>query len=102
MDPLAKNLNTSTNPYKKRGYGKKRRKSHIFETARHDQKGRTYLNRYKKDFPIPIIAKLSSFDDQNINLDTKAARIYAMGLPVKYRQKAIEMEYTQQPVYIQE
>ncbi|MCQ6273983.1 nucleotidyltransferase [Bacillus sp. V3B] len=62
--------------------------------------GRMYLNRLKKDCPLPIIAKRSSFDHQQLAIDTKAARIYAMGIPAQYRQKAIELEFTQQPIYV--
>ncbi|WP_338451947.1 nucleotidyltransferase [Niallia oryzisoli] len=63
--------------------------------------GRSYLNQLKKDCPIPIISKRSSFTNQQIQTDTRASRIYAMGLPEKYRQKAIELEFMQQPIYIQ-
>jgi len=63
--------------------------------------GRMYLNQLKKVCPIPIISKRSSFTNQQIQTDTKAARIYAMGLPEQYRQKAIELEFMQQPIYIQ-
>jgi predicted nucleotidyltransferase len=61
--------------------------------------GRMYLNRLKKNCPLPIIAKRASFDHQQLAIDTKAAQIYAMGIPIKYRQRAIELEYTQQPIY---
>ncbi|MBB6443727.1 nucleotidyltransferase [Bacillus benzoevorans] len=63
--------------------------------------GRAYLNRYKKEISLPIIVKRASFDDPLIRLDSKAARIYAMGLPQKYRQKALELEFSQQPLYIE-
>ncbi|WP_071395447.1 nucleotidyltransferase [Bacillus tuaregi] len=63
--------------------------------------GRNYLNQLKKTCQIPIISKRSSFTNQQIQTDTKAARIYAMGLPEKYRQKAIELEFNQKPIYLQ-
>jgi predicted nucleotidyltransferase len=66
------------------------------------EKGRTYLHRLKKDCPIPIISKRSSFSNPQIEIDTKAARIYAMGLPAANRQKALELEFTQQPIYVRE
>ena len=62
--------------------------------------GRTYLNRLKKDCPIPIISKRSSFSHPQITIDTKAARIYAIGLSDLFKQKAIDLEYTQQPIYV--
>lgn len=64
------------------------------------EKGRSYLNQYKKDFPLPLIVKCSSFDDPFLRIDSKAAHVYAMGLPKKYQQKAIELEYKQQPIYL--
>lgn len=65
------------------------------------ENGRAYLNRYKKDISLPIIVKRSSYDDPLLQLDSKAARIYALGLPQKYRQKALELEFSQQPIYIE-
>ena len=62
--------------------------------------GRTYLNRLKKDCRVPIISKRSSFNHPQIDIDTKAARIYALGLPNQFKQKAIDLEYTQQPIYV--
>jgi predicted nucleotidyltransferase len=62
--------------------------------------GRTYLNRLKKDCRVPIISKRSSFSHPQISIDTKAARIYALGIPNPFKQKAIDLEYTQQPIYI--
>lgn len=64
------------------------------------ENGRNYLNRYKKDILLPIVVKRSSFDHDFIRIDSKAARIYAMGLPEKYRQKAIDEEYTHCPIYL--
>ncbi|WP_394232629.1 nucleotidyltransferase [Niallia oryzisoli] len=64
--------------------------------------GRKYLNQLKKDCPIPLISKRSSFTHQQIVTDTRSARIYAMGLPEQYRQKAIELEFKQQPIYIED
>lgn len=63
--------------------------------------GRDYLNRYKKEISLPIVVKRASFDDPLIRIDSKAARIYAMGLPQKYRQKALELEFSQHPLYIE-
>jgi predicted nucleotidyltransferase len=62
--------------------------------------GRTYLNRLKKDCPIPIVSKRSSFSHPQIAIDTKAARIYAIGLSDPFKQKGIDLEYTQQPIYV--
>ena len=62
--------------------------------------GRTYLNRLKKDCRIPIISKRSSFSHPQMAIDTKAARIYALGLSPQFKQRAIDLEYKQQPIYV--
>ena len=62
--------------------------------------GRTYLNRYKKTSLSLSFLNDASFSHPFIRIDSKAARIYAIGLPEKYKQKAIELEYIQQPIYV--
>ncbi len=49
--------------------------------------GRTYLNRLKKDCRVPLISKRSSFNHPQIDIDTKAARIYSLGLPISSNKK---------------
>jgi predicted nucleotidyltransferase len=62
--------------------------------------GRSYLNRLKKECQVPIISKRSAFSHPQITIDTKAARIYALGLSSLNRQNAIDLEFSQQPIYI--
>lgn len=64
------------------------------------ENGRIYLNQLKKDCELPIISKRSSFNHSQLDMDTRAARVHAMGLPLQYRQKAIDMEFSQHPIYI--
>ena len=61
------------------------------------ENGRTYLNQYKKKSPIPIVTKRATFNHPQIEIDSRAARIYALGLPEKNRQLAIDLEFSQKP-----
>ena len=62
------------------------------------KKGRCYLKEHKKTFKLPLISKLSSFSHQQIDLDVRAASIYALGtLPAK-QQELSAMEYSQVPI----
>ena len=65
------------------------------------ENGRTYLNQYKKKSPIPIVTKRATCNHPQIEIDSRAARIYALGLPEKNRQLAIDLEFSQKPIYIQ-
>ena len=62
-------------------------------------KGREYLNHKKKDLPFPIISKLSSYPNEFVQLDVRAANIYAQGLQEPYRSSLFKMEYAQPPYY---
>ena len=55
------------------------------------ENGRTYLNQYKKKSPIPIVTKRATYNHPQIEIDSRAARIYALGLPEKNRQLAIDI-----------
>ena len=100
MDTSAKSVNTYSYPDKKEDLAMKDEKVTYLRLLGMTENGRAYLNRYKKEFPFPIIVKRASFDHPSIRIDSKAARIHAMGLPEKYQQKAIELEFTQQPIYL--
>lgn len=62
--------------------------------------GRKYLNSRKGNLPIPLISKISSYKEDDIALDVRAARIYAMGAKKNFQQELIEMDYTHPPIYI--
>ncbi|MGF6951242.1 putative nucleotidyltransferase [Neobacillus sp. B4I6] len=64
--------------------------------------GREYLNKKKSHLSLPLISKLASFKEKEINLDIKAARIYSLGIPSHLKNKMLRQEFEQPPIYIQE
>jgi hypothetical protein len=62
------------------------------------QTGRAYLKEKKQMFTLPIISKVSSFQNTQISLDIKAATIYALGLPLAKQNLLLELEYNQPPI----
>ena len=62
--------------------------------------GRSFLNQTKKICPLPIVTKRASFNSQQMEIDSRAAELYALGLPSKNKQFALEQEYFQKPIYI--
>ncbi|PKG22145.1 nucleotidyltransferase [Niallia nealsonii] len=60
--------------------------------------GRLYLKEKKKNFLLPVVSKLSSFQNQQIALDSKAAAIYSLGAPLSFQQKLTKLEYSQPPI----
>ncbi|MER2057538.1 MAG: nucleotidyltransferase [Niallia sp.] len=60
--------------------------------------GRLYLKEKKKEFSLPIISKLSSFDKEKIALDIRASQIYALGAPVTVQEQLLGMDYSQPPI----
>ncbi|MEH7436025.1 nucleotidyltransferase [Neobacillus drentensis] len=62
--------------------------------------GREYLNKVKKDLSLPLVSKLSSFKENEIDLDVKAARVYALGVPNHLKNEMFKQEFTQPPIYI--
>lgn len=65
-----------------------------------NEKGRSYLNKWKGNASIPLISKLSSHQKDDISLDVRASRVYAVGTSGKASQELLEMEYRQPPIYI--
>ncbi|MBV7503847.1 nucleotidyltransferase [Bacillus sp. sid0103] len=63
-------------------------------------KGREYLNKTKSHLSLPLISKLSSFTEKEIDLDIRASRIYSLGIPSRLKNKLIRQEYEQPPIYI--
>ncbi len=64
--------------------------------------GREYLNKKKSNLSLPLISKLSSFKEKEINLDIKAARVYSLGVPSHLKYKMLRQEFEQPPIYIKE
>jgi len=60
--------------------------------------GRLYLKEKKKTFSLPVISKLSSFHNEQIDLDIKAAAIYSLGAPLSFQQNLAKLEYSQPPI----
>ncbi|TMU87891.1 nucleotidyltransferase [Bacillus sp. BHET2] len=66
-----------------------------------NQKGRGFIHHQKKKLSLPLISKLSSANPRDIELDIKAAEIYAMGLEnVTARKKLLHQEWSQPPLMI--
>lgn len=60
--------------------------------------GRLYLKEKKKIFTLPIVSKLSAFDNTAIQMDIKAASVYALGVPLQHQQNLLDAEYRQPPI----
>ncbi|MEH7275545.1 nucleotidyltransferase [Neobacillus vireti] len=63
--------------------------------------GKEYLNKYKAQFTLPFISKLSSYKEKDIFLDIRASRVYSFGLGNQTMDKLLKQEYNQPPIYIQ-
>ncbi|MED3574368.1 nucleotidyltransferase [Cytobacillus praedii] len=62
--------------------------------------GREYLNKYKTDFSLPMISKVSAAKNSQLLLDIKASRIYAMGASGYRQKKLLETEFKQPPIIV--
>ncbi|WP_420491306.1 nucleotidyltransferase [Neobacillus drentensis] len=65
------------------------------------RKGKEYLNRRKKDFSLPLVSKLSSYKEREIQLDLKAARVYSLGAANHLVKELMNQEFKQQPIIIE-
>ncbi|MFD6206837.1 nucleotidyltransferase [Peribacillus sp. NPDC060253] len=57
------------------------------------RRGQEYLRTVKKGLPIPLISKLSSYQEQDIENDLRAAQVYALGLSEPYQAALMKREY---------
>jgi predicted nucleotidyltransferase len=65
-------------------------------------KGKEYLNKYKSEFDLPLISKLSSYKQPDISLDIRASRVYSLGLAGGVAAYGLlQQEYTQPPIYVE-
>ncbi|WP_462409169.1 nucleotidyltransferase [Neobacillus sp. Marseille-QA0830] len=64
--------------------------------------GRNYLNKQKKHFALPLIAKLSSLTNQEVTLDIRAARTYVLGVSAHKKKVLLKQEFDQPPIMINE
>jgi predicted nucleotidyltransferase len=56
-------------------------------------RGQEYLRSVKKGLPLPLISKLSSYRKQDIDMDLRAAQVYALGLPEPHQAALMKREY---------
>ncbi|MEH7118710.1 nucleotidyltransferase [Neobacillus vireti] len=64
-------------------------------------KGKEYLNKRKKDLSLPLVSKLSSYKEKEIQLDLKAARIYSLGAANHIAKESMYQEFKQPPILIE-
>lgn len=63
--------------------------------------GREFIHSKKKEMPLPLISKLSSANQNEIELDVRAAEIFSLGLKnAEARKKLLHQEWSQPPVMI--
>ncbi|GIN91479.1 nucleotidyltransferase [Siminovitchia terrae] len=60
--------------------------------------GREYLNKVKKDLSLPLVSTVSSFPQDLLALDRKAALVYSQVLKEPARSRLLSMEYAQPPI----
>jgi predicted nucleotidyltransferase len=66
-----------------------------------NNRGREFIHLQKKNLSLPLISKLSSADQQDIQLDVKVAEIYSLGLQdPNSRKKLLQQEWSQPPILI--
>lgn len=64
-----------------------------------NQNGREYLRSIKKNLPLPLISRLSAFNEPSIQVDIRASQIYALGLSQPYQRLLMQREY-ESPVIV--
>lgn len=64
------------------------------------ERGRQYLKKEKENFSLPIVSKLSAFNDEEIALDIRATTIYALGQKGVGQQRLLTEEYSTPPLII--
>ncbi|MBP2240014.1 putative nucleotidyltransferase [Cytobacillus eiseniae] len=62
--------------------------------------GQKYLNKYKSNLSLPLISRLSSTTSEQLFLDLRASRVYAMAASGIQQQKLLEKEFKQPPIII--
>jgi predicted nucleotidyltransferase len=62
--------------------------------------GKQYLNKMKDHIDLPIVSKLSAFQNEEIELDIKASRIYSLGVPADRQSEFLKQEFSQPPIFI--
>lgn len=61
--------------------------------------GQTYLSKYKKQFPLPLISRVAQTKDEMLKLDIHTSQIYGMGVEWFSKNK-IDGDYKTPPIRI--
>ncbi|MFD2443407.1 nucleotidyltransferase [Bacillus sp. CGMCC 1.16607] len=65
------------------------------------EKGQKYLNMKKKEISLPLVTKVSSFQNNlDLTLDLKVSHLYSLGLSEPQQSMLLQSEYKQPPVII--
>ncbi|MBS4193877.1 nucleotidyltransferase [Lederbergia citri] len=67
-----------------------------------NEHGREYLRKIKKELQVPLISKVSSFQNDMLLLDLKASNVYALALPEPERSTLLKHEFAQPPILYEE
>lgn len=62
--------------------------------------GRKYLNRHKSELKLPLISRISSHAAQQLQLNIKASRVYAMGIDGGRDRTLMQKEFNQPPIMV--
>ncbi|MBS4217860.1 nucleotidyltransferase [Bacillus sp. FJAT-49711] len=65
-----------------------------------NEQGRQYIREIKKELHVPLISKVSGFQNDMLSLDLKASNIYAFALSEPERSKLLKMEFAQPPILL--
>jgi predicted nucleotidyltransferase len=61
-------------------------------------KGQAYLKQIKKETDIPILSKISGFDNRMLDMDVRATNTYAMKFPEPARSDWMQLEFSKPPI----
>ncbi|MBS4198844.1 nucleotidyltransferase [Bacillus sp. FJAT-49732] len=63
-----------------------------------NERGREYVRTIKKELQVPLISKVSGFQNDMLELDLKASNIYALALSEPERSILLKQEFAQPPI----
>ncbi|MDD3340969.1 MAG: nucleotidyltransferase [Bacilli bacterium] len=66
------------------------------------EKGKKYLHKIKKEVELPLVTKFGDTKSKQLEIEQRVTSVYASVLPEKGKQKLIEKEYKQSPIFIEE
>lgn len=65
-----------------------------------NQKGRDYVNYYKKKIDVPLISTISKYDHPFLEIEKRAAICYALGFDPVIQSKLMTEEYAHPPIIV--